>query len=106
MKKSEAMMYDKKYVKEMLKNCGCETNFMQVIDLSYDEKVDMYMKLSKKELIEMLINCNDILSKSEKSSYEKINKSEKSKCSKCGGDLMPSIWAYSMGECKKCGHIE
>jgi len=33
----------------------------QVIAQTHDEKMVMYMKLSKKQLVEMLINCNDII---------------------------------------------
>jgi hypothetical protein len=35
---------------------------MQIIEQTYEEKMAMYMKCTKKELAEMLINCNDILS--------------------------------------------
>ena len=34
---------------------------MQVIPQTHDEKVKMYMKCSKRELTEMLINSNDAL---------------------------------------------
>jgi hypothetical protein len=34
---------------------------MQIIEQTYEEKVKMYMKLSKKELTQMLIHCNDII---------------------------------------------
>jgi len=34
---------------------------LQKVEMTHDEKVAMYMKSSKKELIEMLINCNTIL---------------------------------------------
>jgi len=36
-------------------------NYMQIAKQTYEEKVEMYMKSSKKELIEMLIACNEIL---------------------------------------------
>ena len=36
-------------------------NFVQVIPQSKEEKVAMYMKHSKKELIEMLLNCQEML---------------------------------------------
>jgi hypothetical protein len=29
--------------------------------MSYEEKVAMYMKLKKRELVEMLIHCNELL---------------------------------------------
>lgn len=34
---------------------------MQIIEQTHDEKVAMYMKLKKVKLIEMLIQCNEIL---------------------------------------------
>lgn len=37
------------------------TNFMQVVEQTYEEKVAMYMKCTKKELIAMLIQCNLLL---------------------------------------------
>ena len=35
----------------------------QVKEMTYKEKVKMYKKVSKKKLIEMLINCNYLLEK-------------------------------------------
>ena len=34
---------------------------VQIVEQTYDEKMAMYMKLPKKKLIEMLIQCNLIL---------------------------------------------
>lgn len=34
-----------------------------MIEQTRDEKIAMYLKLTKRELAEMLINCNDELSK-------------------------------------------
>jgi hypothetical protein len=34
----------------------------QIVETTHEEKVKMYKKLSKKELIEMLIECNRIIS--------------------------------------------
>jgi hypothetical protein len=31
---------------------------MQIAEQNYEEKVEMYMKLKKKELVQMLIECN------------------------------------------------
>lgn len=36
---------------------------MQVIQQTRDEKIAMYMKLNKRELAEMLVNCNELISK-------------------------------------------
>lgn len=35
---------------------------MQIVEQTHEEKVKMYMKCSKKELIAMLIECNRIIS--------------------------------------------
>lgn len=35
---------------------------MQVVEQTHKEKMKIYMKLSKKQLAEMLINCNEIIS--------------------------------------------
>lgn len=37
-------------------------NFFQVVNMTKEEKEKMYMKLSKKRLIEMLIESNRVLS--------------------------------------------
>ena len=34
---------------------------LQVIEQTREEKIKMYMKIPKKALIEMLINCNEII---------------------------------------------
>lgn len=34
---------------------------LQIIEQTREEKIAMYMKLPKKQIIEMLINCNDII---------------------------------------------
>lgn len=36
-------------------------NMYQVIEQTKGEKMSMYMKMSKRSLAEMLINCNDII---------------------------------------------
>ena len=36
---------------------------MRVIEQTRDEKIAMYMKLTKRELIEMLVNCNELIAK-------------------------------------------
>lgn len=36
-------------------------NYNHVVELSKEEKVNMYMSLEKEKLIEMLINCNEII---------------------------------------------
>lgn len=47
--------------KELLPFTEDNANFVQVIPQSKEEKVAMYMKHSKKELIEMLLNCQEML---------------------------------------------
>jgi len=34
---------------------------IQIVELTHDQKIKMYMKFSKKEIIELLINCNSVL---------------------------------------------
>ncbi len=34
------------------------SNFLQIIPQTYEEKVEMYMKLDKREIIDMLIEAN------------------------------------------------
>ena len=38
-----------------------KNNFMQIVEQTHEEKIAMYMKCTKKELIEMLIECNRLL---------------------------------------------
>jgi len=38
-----------------------DINYMQVVKQTHDEIVDMYMKCTKKQLAEMLIECNRLL---------------------------------------------
>ena len=34
---------------------------LQIVELTQEEKLAMYMRLSKKQIVEMLINCDDII---------------------------------------------
>ena len=34
---------------------------MQIKEMTYQEKYDMYMKLDKESLVKMLIQCNELL---------------------------------------------
>lgn len=36
---------------------------MQIVEQTYEEKLAMYMKCTKKELAQMLIQCNEIIHK-------------------------------------------
>ena len=51
-------------------------NMMQEIQQTREEKIKMYMELSKEKLAELLCNCNDILAEKEKQYIlpEKINR--------------------------------
>ncbi len=40
---------------------------VQVVEQTHDEKIAMYMKSTKRELVEMLINCNEIIARRAKS---------------------------------------
>lgn len=65
----------------MTNNIGT-TMFYQTMELSHDEKVAMYMKCKKKDLIEMIIHCNliienlkpEIVYPIEGTSYENLKK--------------------------------
>lgn len=46
---------------------------IQIIKQTDEEKMAMYMKLSKKKIIEMLINCNKILDKKYQSNENLTN---------------------------------
>lgn len=48
---------------------------MQIADQTHEEKMTMYMKLSKKELASMLIECNRIIS-SFPTQYFAVNNNE------------------------------
>ena len=41
-------------------------NFVQVVPQTKEEKVVMYMKYSKEEIIEMLLNCQDVIENQQK----------------------------------------
>ena len=49
-----------------------EANYNQVVPMTYEQKVSSYMKLSKIDLIKMLIECNRII-ESIPSTIHKIN---------------------------------
>ena len=36
--------------------------YLQVVEQTHEEKVSMYMKCTKKQLVDMVIECNRILS--------------------------------------------
>lgn len=38
-------------------------NYYQVVEMTHEQKVKMLMKQPKKKLVEMLIECNNILAK-------------------------------------------
>ena len=44
-------------------------NYMQVVQQTHEEKMAMYMKMPKKKLAEMLINCNNIIADIKPMSY-------------------------------------
>lgn len=39
------------------------TNYCHLTPLTYEEKVEMYMKLDKREIIDMLIEANNVIDK-------------------------------------------
>ena len=38
-----------------------ETNYVQIVPQTYEEKVEMLMKLDKRTLVDMLIESNNII---------------------------------------------
>ena len=72
-----------------------------------EEKMTMYMKLSKKELAEMLINCNEMLNKQLKTSNININHQQQDyiACDNCG--CHPNtIYRTEKGTfCKECAGL-
>jgi len=60
---------------------------LQVIKQTREEKVKMYMKTPKKELAEMLVNCNEALDK--QISVRQIYNNQKQK---------PENWHYLCGQ--------
>ena len=46
---------------------------IQTVEQTHEEKITMYMKYNKKELIEMLINCNLMLENVRESYAEKFS---------------------------------
>lgn len=52
---------------------------MQIIPQTHDEKVKMYMECSKKKLIEMLIQCNNIIGSLTKETTAYIHENKKGK---------------------------
>ena len=60
-------------VDAMKKNDRIEKHagYCQVVEMTREEKIAMYMKLTKRELIEMLIHCNELLGKMSDTSNRK-----------------------------------
>ncbi len=68
----------------------------RIIEQTDAEKMTMYMKSSKKELISMLIECNKVIDK-----FTPIINTEKSSNSGC--DLFFPNYASTAFECVNCG---
>ena len=71
---------------------------LQIIEQTREEKIAMYMKLTKRELAEMLINCNDMLShRFETSSLEDWIAAELPQNSAYSSSCSDSHWRYIYG---------
>lgn len=79
-------------------------NYLQVVKLRHKEKMAMYMELPKKELVKMLLACNDVLDGVINSMPKIHTEDHRYLCPKCGGETKPSIYAYTLAECIKCGY--
>lgn len=75
---------------------------VQIVEQSHDEKLKMYLKLSKRELAEMLITCNEFIQnlKPQIATYPSVLGS-------CNHEMIwvqnPTIEGAHF-QCRKCGH--
>ncbi len=79
---------------------------VQIIEQTREEKLAMYMKLPKKEIAEMLINCNDLIHTLTKNNkYTSPISMNEWVCDSCG--CRPNvIYATNKGRfCEKCKPI-
>lgn len=77
---------------------------MQVIEQTHEEKMAMYMKLPKKKLIEMLIQCNLLLAaRSQAGEYFAQPVVISQYCPKCNATLYGENARFGEG-CQKCTH--
>lgn len=51
----------KKTLSESSRTESEKTNFLQIVDQTHEEKLEMYLKLPAKQVAEMLIECNKII---------------------------------------------
>ena len=49
---------------------------VQVIEQTRDEKISMYMKCTKRELVEMVINCNEAVARLGLKAADAVKRSE------------------------------
>lgn len=75
---------------------------LQIKEQTKEEKMAMYMKLPKKKLIEMLINCNDVITELTQVNINPYNVVGELTCDKCG--CHPNmIYKTNKGRfCEKC----
>lgn len=76
---------------------------MQIIQQTDEEKMVMYLKLPKKKIIEMLIQCNKILDNIISELNEKISQPVliSSLHSECQNGLENSDYSIERGKCNK-----
>lgn len=78
---------------------------IQIVKQTHKEKIEMYMKSTKKELIEMLIECNRLLdSKGKEFKHTTVEDWEKAICEHDFKDTL-NITAITIYKCTKCGEI-
>jgi hypothetical protein len=90
---------------------GQKINYLQVVEQSHEEKMKMYMKFQKKKLAEMLIECNNIISKlyTYTTSFPPVKKHWV--CNECGNanftESIPEIEIeQKLHSCIYCGGLE
>ena len=75
---------------------------LQIVEQTKEEKMAMYMKLPKKQIAEMLINCNDIITALTQAKNCSIPAVIKSVCPKCHGIGEIQLDTDNRHTCKKC----
>jgi len=75
---------------------------IQIVEQNREERIVMYMKLSRRELAELIVNCNDIIDSMSKNLVYKVVEKIPVTCDNCG--CHPNIINYtSTGRfCEAC----
>jgi len=74
---------------------------LQIVEQTKEEKMAMYMKLPKKQIAEMLINCNDIITALTQAKNCVIPAVSNHVCPDCNGDGQ-TYGVMGFSTCKLC----